>query len=150
MTRDSRNHHFEPSFLLVKCFDPEALTNSTFTMTFSGPTQLGAVILAARLMLGDGFFSDPTQLGGVMSAFRLQLGCVIVALTLLHTVVQRDSCSGPTKPGSRGFSGHTPTRARALSAGTATHDGSACFFQRPDESQSRAFSVDTVTHGSSA
>lgn len=101
-------------------------------------------------MLGDDFFSDPTQLGGVMSAFRLQLGCVVVALTLLHTVVQRDSCSGPTKPGSRGFSGPTPTRARDFSADTATHDSSACFFQRPDETQSRAFSVDAVIHGSSA
>jgi len=41
-------------------------------------------------------FSGPAQLGAVISAARLRLGCVILALALLYTAVQRDISSGLT------------------------------------------------------
>ena len=66
-------------------------------MPFSGPEQLGAVISAAGQRIGRIISSDPTiELGAVILTTRLRLGCVLLALALLYTAVQRHLSSGPT------------------------------------------------------
>ena len=70
-------------------------------MTFKSPTQLGALISAARFRLGCVIFGGPRQLGALVATTRLRIGLVIFvarlrlgrvisARTLLHTAVTRN------------------------------------------------------------